>query len=58
VRETHHNEEGAVRFTHRQGFPDQADQLLEMLVKLDRLRRAGESKFPAARAFIRPGLDE
>jgi hypothetical protein len=42
----------------RQGFPDQSDQLLEILVKLDRLRRTGEIKFPEARSFLRPGLDE
>jgi hypothetical protein len=42
----------------RQGFPEQADELLELLVKLDRLRRTGEAKFPDARAFVRPGLDE
>jgi hypothetical protein len=42
----------------RQAFPDHADEILDILVDLDRLRRAGESRFPDARAFIRPGLDD
>jgi hypothetical protein len=41
----------------RQAFPDHADEILDILVDLDRLRRAGESRFPDARAFVRPGLD-
>jgi hypothetical protein len=31
---------------------------LELLVHLDRLRRAAEQEFPQARAFVRPGFDE
>ncbi len=42
----------------RQAFPEHADEILDILVDLDRLRRAGEIRFPDARAFIRPGLDE
>jgi hypothetical protein len=41
----------------RQALPDHADEILDVLVGLDRLRRAGEARFPDARAFIRPGLD-
>ena len=41
----------------RQAFPEQADEVLDILVDLDRLRRAAETRFPDARAFIRPGLD-
>lgn len=39
-------------------FPEQEDETLEILVLLDRLRKALESEFPDARAFIRPGFDE
>jgi hypothetical protein len=38
-------------------FPDKTDSILTMLVHLDRLRRAAEKEFPAARAFVRPGFD-
>jgi hypothetical protein len=38
-------------------FPAQETELLEILVQLDRLRRATEQEFPAARAFVRPGFD-
>jgi hypothetical protein len=41
----------------RQAFPEHADEILDVLVELNRLRCAGESRFPDARAFIRPGLD-
>ncbi|MGA2798237.1 MAG: hypothetical protein ABSE63_11700 [Thermoguttaceae bacterium] len=41
----------------RGAFPEHADAILDILVNLDRLRRAGESRFPDARPFIRPGLD-
>jgi len=38
-------------------FPARTDSILNLLVHLDRLRRAIEQQFPAARAFIRPGFD-
>jgi hypothetical protein len=41
----------------RLSFSEHADEILDILVDLDRLRRAGEIRFPDARAFIRPGLD-
>lgn len=36
---------------------DQRDSILDILVCLGRLRKDVEKKFPAARTFIRPGLD-
>ena len=39
-------------------FPDQKDTILDVITHLDRLRRRTEKKFPAARAFVRPGFDE
>ncbi|MBN2285934.1 MAG: hypothetical protein JXI43_05760 [Tissierellales bacterium] len=39
-------------------FPSQEDELLKILVLLERLRRKTEKEFPNARAFIRPGFDE
>lgn len=38
-------------------FPAQETELLDILVQLDRLRRATEQEFPAARSFVRPGFD-
>lgn len=38
-------------------FATEADAILDLLVQLERLRRAVEREFPAARAFRRPGLD-
>ena len=35
----------------------EADAILDLLVQLERLRRAVEREFPAARAFQRPGFD-
>ena len=35
----------------------EADAILDQLVRLERLRRAVEREFPAARAFQRPGFD-
>jgi hypothetical protein len=35
----------------------EADAILDLLVQLERLRRAVEREFPAARAFKRPGFD-
>jgi hypothetical protein len=39
-------------------FPDQKQNMLDVINHLDRLRRQTEKKFPAARAFMRPGFDE
>lgn len=39
-------------------LPEAQDDILDLLVHLDRLRRRTEQEFPAARAFIRPGFDE
>jgi hypothetical protein len=38
-------------------FPDRKDDILDILVRLDRLRRKTETVFPDARGFVRPGLD-
>lgn len=39
-------------------FPEAQDDILDILVQLDRLRRKTEQQFPEARAFVRPGFDE
>jgi len=39
-------------------FPDQKDNILDVINHLDRLRRRTEKKFPDARSFVRPGFDE
>jgi hypothetical protein len=39
-------------------FPESQDEILDLLVHLDRLRRRTEQEFPAAREFVRPGFDE
>jgi hypothetical protein len=39
-------------------FPDQKDNILDVINHLDRLRRRTEKKFPDARAFVRPGFDD
>lgn len=41
-----------------QHLPDASDSILSILLELDRLRRRIEQAFPAARTFVRPGLDE
>jgi len=38
-------------------FPDRKDDILDILVHLDRLRRKTETVFPDARGFVRPGFD-
>lgn len=38
-------------------FPDQSDEILDILLHLDRLRKKTEKIFPNARAFKRPGFD-
>jgi len=40
-----------------QYFPEKEDNLMEILVLLERLRRNVEKEFPEARAFQRPGFD-
>lgn len=39
-------------------FPGQEDDILDILIHLDRLRRRTERTFPEARAFVRPGFDD
>lgn len=39
-------------------FPQRKDNVLDILMHLDRLRRKTESLFPDARTFIRPGFDD
>lgn len=41
----------------RRHFPERQDDILNILVHLDRLRRKTETAFPDARAFVRPGFD-
>lgn len=41
----------------RELLDGEADAILDLLVRLERLRRAAEREFPKARAFRRPGLD-
>ena len=38
-------------------FPDQSDEILDILLLLDRLRKKTEKTFPLARVFRRPGFD-
>ena len=42
----------------RPHLPDRADDILDLLVMLTRLRRDIESQFPQARDFKRPGFDQ
>ena len=42
----------------RDYLPDYKDDLIDLLLHLDRLRKSIEKHFPDARAFIRPGFDE
>jgi hypothetical protein len=39
-------------------IPDQERNILDFLVRLERLRRGAELAWPNARAFIRPGFDD
>lgn len=41
----------------RDCFPEKTDDLLSILLHLDRLRRQCEKEFPNARTFVRPGFD-
>jgi hypothetical protein len=38
-------------------IPEREDNILDMLVHLERLRRDVEASFPDARSFVRPGFD-
>ncbi len=42
----------------REHFPEKTDDILTLLLHLDRLRRKTEHHFPEARRFVRPGFDE
>ena len=42
----------------RNQFPERENDILDLLVHLDRLRRKTEKVFPDARAFVRPGFDD
>ncbi len=42
----------------RNRFPHRSDQIIDILVHLEQLRRKVEITFPNARAFIRPGFDK
>jgi hypothetical protein len=42
----------------REMFPEETDSMLEILLQLDRLRRAVKRKFPKAKSFRRPGFDD
>jgi len=42
----------------RDHFPERANEILDILINLDRLRRRTEKEFPDARTFVRPGFDE
>lgn len=41
----------------RQSLADETDTILDILLRLSRLRAAVERAFPNARAFVRPGFD-
>jgi hypothetical protein len=38
-------------------FPQRQDDILDMLVHLERLHKKAQATFPNAMAFVRPGLD-
>jgi len=42
----------------REHFPEKEDEILDMLINLDRLRKSLEKLFPGARSFKLPGFDE
>jgi hypothetical protein len=42
----------------RTHLADDADAMIDLLVRLDRLRKRVEAHFPTARAFVRPGWDD
>jgi len=39
-------------------FPEAEDSIFEILILLNNIRKSAEERFPDARKFIRPGLDE
>ncbi|MBU2446157.1 MAG: hypothetical protein KJ666_11405 [Bacteroidetes bacterium] len=39
-------------------FPEHENEILNVLLRLDQLRKKIEKAFPSARAFVRPGFDE
>lgn len=41
----------------RRSLADEADSILDILLRLARLREAAERTFPNARSFVRPGFD-
>jgi hypothetical protein len=42
----------------RDHVPRAGDEIIDILVQLDRLRKDAENAFPRARAFVRPGFDD
>jgi hypothetical protein len=42
----------------RAALPAEGDEIIDLLLELDRLRRRVERTFPHARAFVRPGFDD
>jgi len=42
----------------QQCLPEQSDEILGILIFLEKLRRNTEKRFPHARVFLRPGFDE
>ncbi|MBN1899868.1 hypothetical protein JW926_00915 [Candidatus Sumerlaeota bacterium] len=42
----------------REHLPEKQDEILDILIQLDRLRKSLEKAFPKARAFKRPGFDD
>ena len=38
-------------------FPNERDNIIDVLVLLDRIRKRVEREFPGARSFVRPGFD-
>jgi len=41
----------------QQHFPEKADEILDFLLLLERIRKRTEKELPNARAFVRPGFD-
>ena len=39
-------------------FPDQADDMLDFVALLSKIKSAGNESFPIAMKFVRPGFDE
>lgn len=42
----------------REYLPEKQDEILDILIHLDRLRKSLENAFPKARTFKRPGFDD